>query len=175
MKKNIVLCGFMGSGKSTIGRQLSEKLGMKLIDTDAYIEKKEGMTISEIFAEKGEDYFRNVELEVCKELSEMKNCIISTGGGTLLKECNVNEIKKGGTVYFLNVSPNAVLTRLRFDTTRPLLQRADKEKAVNELLAQRMPLYKKAADYIINAEETPRNICAKIISIYNGGSNDSIS
>lgn len=175
MRKNIVLCGFMGSGKSTVGKLLCEKTGMRLIDTDTYIEQKEGMTISDIFAQKGEEYFRSAELEVCKELSGMKNCIISTGGGTLLKECNVKEIKKGGIVYFLDVSPSAVLSRLQFDTTRPLLQREDKEQAVNDLLSQRMPLYKKAADHIINAEETPLKICAKIISIHNGGTNDSIS
>lgn len=171
MKSNIVLCGFMGCGKSTIGRALAEKLNMRLIDTDAYIEKKEGMKISEIFSSKGEEYFRNAELEACRELADIKNCIISTGGGTLLKDENVTEIKKGGTVFFLNISPQTVLMRLRHDTTRPLLQRKDKEKAVNELMDQRMPLYRKAADYIVSAEEPPRKVCAKIISIYNGGKN----
>lgn len=169
MKKNIVLCGFMGSGKSTIGKILSEKLGMRLIDTDSYIESKEGMTVSEIFAKYGEEYFRNAELEACRQLSSLQGCIISTGGGTLLRETNVAEIKKGGKVYFLDISPDTVLTRLRHDTTRPLLQREDKEKAVNDLMKQRMPLYKKAADHIINAEESPRKVCAKIIEIYNGG------
>ena len=171
MKSNIVLCGFMGSGKSTVGRALAEKLSKKLIDTDSYIEKKEGMTISEIFASKGEEYFREAELKACREFSDLENCIISTGGGTLLKEDNVAEIKRGGTVFFLNVSPKTVLTRLRHDTTRPLLQREDKEKAVNELMSLRMPLYRKAADHIISAEEPPRKVCAKIISIYNGGKN----
>lgn len=169
MKKNIVLCGFMGSGKSTIGRALSEKLGMRLIDTDTYIENKEGMTISEIFKRHGEEYFRNAELDVCRELSTLRNCIISTGGGTLLKDDNVAAIKKGGTVYFLDVSPNTVLSRLKHDTTRPLLQRGDKEKAVNDLMKQRLPLYKQAADYIINAEEPPRRVCAKIMEIYGRG------
>lgn len=171
MKSNIVLCGFMGSGKSTVGRALAEKLSMKLIDTDSYIEKKEGMTISEIFAQKGEEYFRNVELEVCRELSSMRNYVISTGGGTLLKEENVAEIKKGGVVFFLNVSAQTVLTRLKNDTTRPLLQRTDKVKAVNDLMNKRMSLYSKAADYVINAEESPRKICSEIIAIYNGGTN----
>lgn len=166
---NIVLCGFMGSGKSTVGKLLSDRLCMRLIDTDSYIEMKEEMTISEIFAQKGEEYFRNLELEVCRELSGMKNCIISTGGGTLLKECNVREIKKGGVVYFLNVSPSSVLKRLKHDTTRPLLQREDKETAVRELLTQRLPLYKKAADYVINADEPPKKVCSQILEIHNGG------
>ena len=112
MKKNIILCGFMGCGKSTVGKQLSERMGMKFIDTDSYIEQKEGMTISEIFAEKGEDYFRSLELEVCKELSNLHAAVISTGGGTLLKDKNVKAIKKNGVVFLLNVSSNTVLTRL---------------------------------------------------------------
>ena len=167
MKKNIILCGFMGCGKSTVGKQLSEKMGMKFIDTDSYIEQKEGMTISEIFAEKGEDYFRSLELEVCKELSNLHAAVISTGGGTLLKDKNVKAIKKNGVVFLLNVSSNTVLTRLKSDDTRPLLQREDKEKAVKMMLSQRTPLYNRAADYVIDAEESPRKVCSRIMSVYN--------
>ena len=167
MKKNIVLCGFMGCGKSTVGKQLSERMGMRLVDTDSYIEQKEGMTISEIFAEKGEDYFRSLEHEVCKELSNLRSSIISTGGGTLLKDENVKAVKKSGIVFLLNVSSNTVLTRLKSDNTRPLLQREDKEKAVKMMLSQRTPLYNRAADYVIDAEESPRKICTRIINIYN--------
>lgn len=167
MRKNIILCGFMGCGKSTVGKQLSEKMGMKFIDTDSYIEQKEGMTISEIFAEKGEDYFRSLELEVCKELSNLHAAVISTGGGTLLKDENVKAIKKNGVVFFLNVSSNTVLTRLKSDDTRPLLQREDKEKAVKMMLSQRTPLYNRAADYVIDAEESPRKVCSRIMSVYN--------
>ena len=167
MKKNIVLCGFMGSGKSTIGKQLSERLGMRFIDTDIYIEQKEGMTISEIFAEKGEEYFRNLELEVCKELANLRATVISTGGGTLLKDANVKAIKKSGVIFLLNVSSSTVLTRLKNDNTRPLLQRDDKEKTVKMMLSQRIPLYNRAADYVIDAEESPRKVCTQIINIYN--------
>ena len=167
MRKNIILCGFMGCGKSTVGKQLSEKMGMKFIDTDSYIEQKEGMTISKIFAEKGEDYFRSLELEVCKELSNLHAAVISTGGGTLLKDENVKAIKKNGVVFLLNVSSNTVLTRLKSDDTRPLLQREDKEKAVKMMLSQRTPLYNRAADYVIDAEESPRKVCSRIMSVYN--------
>lgn len=166
-KKNIILCGFMGSGKSTIGKQLSERLGMRFIDTDTYIEQKEGMSISKIFSEKGEEYFRNLELEVCKELSGLKATVISTGGGTLLKDENVKAIKKNGVVFLLNVSSNTVLTRLKNDSTRPLLQREDKEKAVKMMLSQRIPLYNRAADYVIDAEDSPRKVCTHIINLYN--------
>ncbi len=167
MKKNLVLCGFMGSGKSTIGHLLAEKLGMRFVDTDTYIEEKEGMTISRIFEEKGEEYFRMRELEVCKELSSLKGSVISTGGGTLLREKNVKAIKKNGVVFLLNISSGTVLTRLRNDTSRPLLQREDREKAVKTLLSQRTPLYNLAADYVIDAEESPRKVCLKIMDIYN--------
>ena len=167
MRKNIVLCGFMGSGKSTIGRLLSEKMGMRFIDTDTYIEQKEGMTISEIFAQKGEEYFRELELKVCKELSGLRATVISTGGGTLLKDANVKELKKSGMVFLLNVSSNTVLQRLKNDTSRPLLQRDDKEKAVKMMLSQRIPLYNRAADYVIDAEESPRKVCIQVMYLYN--------
>ena len=171
MKKNIVLCGFMGSGKSTIGKLTAEKLGARFIDTDAYIEKRENMTISEIFKVHGEEYFRNLELEVCNELSEMTKTVISTGGGTMLRDENVKALKKNGIVFLLNVSPNVVLTRLNNDTSRPLLMRPDKKKAVTELLSNRLPLYNRAADYIMDGEESPRKLALRMISIYNNDAN----
>ncbi|MBQ1546270.1 MAG: shikimate kinase [Clostridia bacterium] len=166
-KKNLVLCGFMGSGKSTVGKQLAEKLGTCFIDTDEYIEEKEGMTISEMFEKYGEEYFREKEREVCRELSELKRVVISTGGGTLLNDENRRTLKKNGVVFLLNVSSRTVLARLRTDTTRPLLQREDKEYAVKMMLTQRTPLYNMAADYVIDAEESPRKVCLTILSIYN--------
>ena len=167
MKKNIILCGFMGSGKSTVGRLLAEKMGMRFIDTDTYIEQKEGMTISEIFARKGENYFRDLEASACRDLSNVHAAVISTGGGTLLKDCNVTELKKSGIIFLLDISPETVLYRLRNDKTRPLLQREDKENAVRTMLSNRIPLYKKAADCVINGEESPLQICFKIINLYN--------
>ena len=170
--KNIVLCGFMGSGKSTIGRMLSEKLSMPLIDTDIYIEKKLNMTIPRIFEEKGENFFRQTETQVCRELSEFDGYIISTGGGTLLNSENASVMREGGIIFLLNVSENTVLRRLKDDSTRPLLQRDDKEKAVHELMTKRMPLYKRAADHIIDAQLPPNIVCKKIIEIFRGGEYD---
>ena len=167
MRKNLILCGFMGSGKSTIGKLLSEKLGARFIDTDSYIEQKEGMTISEMFEKYGEDYFRQRELETCEALSQLQKTVISTGGGTLLREENLRALKKNGVVFLLNISSRTVLNRLKNDTTRPLLQQEDKEKAVKMMLTKRTPLYNRAADYVIDAEESPRKVCLKILSIYN--------
>ena len=166
-KKNLILCGFMGSGKSTVGKLLAEKLGTKFVDTDIYIEQLEGMTIPQIFEKHGEEYFRTKEREVCKELSQLKRTVISTGGGTLLNDENMKIMKQNGVIFLLNVSSRTVLTRLRADNTRPLLQRDDKEKAVKMLLSSRTPLYNRAADYVIDAEESPRKVCLKIMSIYN--------
>ncbi len=169
---NIILCGFMGSGKSTIGKLLSKTLEMPLIDTDEYIEKKLNMSIPQVFAEKGESFFRQTEHDVCKELSTLSGYIISTGGGTLLKAENVSAVRQGGTIFFLNVTEAAVLYRLRNDTNRPLLQREDKQEVVHNLMTERMPLYKRAADFIIDAEQPPKKVCEQIISIFCGGTND---
>ena len=167
MKKNLILCGFMGSGKSTIGKLLAEKLGARFIDTDSYIEQKQGMTISEIFEKYGESYFRKLEYDVCVELSSMQKTVISTGGGTVLNDDNMRALKKNGVIFLLNVSSRTVLTRLKNDTTRPLLQKEDKERAVKMMLSNRTPLYNRAADYVIDAEESPRKVTLKIMTIYN--------
>ncbi len=167
--KNIVLCGFMGSGKSTIGALLSERLSMPLIDTDKYIESKLDMEIPQIFAERGEAFFRQTETDVCRELSKLEGYIISTGGGTLLKPENVSAMRDGGIIFLLNVSEGTVLRRLGGDRTRPLLQREDKEAAVHELMTKRMPLYKRAADHIIDAEQQPEAVCTMIEDIFCGG------
>ena len=169
---NIILCGFMGCGKTTIGKMLASKLDMPFVDTDEYIENKLNMTIPEIFSEKGEDYFRQTETDVCKELSKLDGYIISTGGGTLLNPGNVEAMRSGGTIFLLEVSEQAVLYRLRNDRSRPLLMREDKEKAVHDLMTKRMPLYKRAADHVIDAQLPPDAVCDEITKIFLGGDND---
>lgn len=154
-KKNIVLCGFMGSGKTTVGRQLARITNMKYIDIDHYIEQKENKTIKDIFAEFGEDYFRDLEHKASVELAEKENCIIASGGGTLLFDRNVEALKKNGTVVLLNVPLNSIKYRLRNDKKRPLLQRPDKDKVMEELYNKRLPIYTKVADYVVNANKPP--------------------
>ena len=97
--KNIILIGFMGSGKSTIGRKLSEKYGLKHIDTDWYIEKEQNMKISDIFSKKGEEYFRNLETELCEKFSKESGNVISTGGGMIKNPKNMAFLKENGIVY----------------------------------------------------------------------------
>ncbi|MBQ9673240.1 MAG: shikimate kinase [Ruminococcus sp.] len=164
MAKNIVLCGFMGCGKTTVGENLRRKLGVNLIDTDSYIEKNEGMTISEIFEKHGESYFRDLEHKACKELSEKKGIIISTGGGALTFERNVEVLKKTGTIVLIDVPLDVLKERLSGDKSRPLLQREDKDKAMQELYDKRMPLYKNAADIVIDGNNSPLQVAMSIIN-----------
>ena len=163
-RKNIILCGFMGCGKSTIGNLLSKKTGMSFIDLDSYIEQKENKTVAEIFADNGEDYFRQLERDASKELSQKKSLVIATGGGTLTFQENVDAFKTSGKIVLLDVPVEVVSERLQGDTTRPLLNRPDKEQAMRELYEKRMPLYQNAADIIVNAANSPLQVCMEIMS-----------
>ncbi len=155
----------MGSGKTAVGKQLSRLTSLNYVDIDNYIERKTGKTISEIFAESGEQHFRDLEYEAAKELSLKKGYVISAGGGTLLYERNVQVLKESCTVIFLDVPLSAIKYRLRNDTKRPLLQRPDKDRVMEELYNQRMPLYLKAADYRIDATKSPIGVAKDICKI----------
>lgn len=161
---NIVLCGFMGCGKSTVGRKLARMLSLSFIDMDAHIEQRSGMAISEIFAQFGEDRFRELEYEAAVELSGRTGQVIATGGGALIFERNVHALKRTGKIVLLDVTLNDVKRRLYADTTRPLLQRADRDKAMQELYEARLPLYRAAADYVISAGAPPKKVCDKILT-----------
>lgn len=160
---NIVLCGFMGCGKTTVGRVLAKRTGMPFVDMDNYIEEKVGMTVSEIFAKYGEDHFRNLEHEAAKELAEKNGCVISAGGGTLIYERNVEALRKSCRIVLLDVPLDTIKYRLRNDKKRPLLQRPDKDKAMQELFDRRMPLYRAAARYTVNAALTPYKTAREVM------------
>lgn len=164
---NIVLCGFMGCGKSTVGKNIARKTGKKFLDMDSYIEKKAGMTVSEIFDKYGESAFRDMEHEACKELSKMKDLIIASGGGAFTFERNVEVFKGKDTIVLLDVPLNIIKYRLRNDKTRPLLQRPDKDKAMQELYDKRLPLYKSAADIIVSGKNTPIKTAFTVIDAVN--------
>ncbi len=154
----------MGCGKSTIGSLLSRKMGMAFVDLDKYIEKKENKTVSEIFEDSGEDYFRQLEREASKELAAKKGVVLAAGGGTLTFPENVEVLKKSGTIVLLDIPVEVVSERLRNDTTRPLLDRPDKEEAMRELYSRRLPLYREAADVVIDANQSPMQICMQIMA-----------
>ena len=151
--KNIVLIGFMGCGKTSVGIRLSRALNMKFCDTDFVIERNSSMSISEIFEAHGEAYFRELETKTIKSfLTTMKDTVLSTGGGLPLRECNQKLLKELGLVVYLKVSPLEIYWRLKNDTTRPLLQGDNPKGKIEELMKLREPIYEKAANIIIKTD-----------------------
>ena len=152
--KNIILTGFMGTGKTAVGRELSRILDMKLIDVDTEIEKSEKITINDIFKQFGEPRFREIETDMIRKLSESKNTIISTGGGAVLKQENMDILRKNGVIVCLTASPETIFKRTSTNNDRPLLQVENPLKKINELLNFRKPFYEKA-DVMIDTEGKP--------------------
>lgn len=164
-QKNIVLCGFMGCGKSTIGKQLAKIMNRKYVDIDIYIEKKQNMTVKEIFDKYGEDFFRELEHKTSKELSQEKNLVIATGGGTLLFERNYSLLSKTGIIVLLDTSLSTIRYRLRNDTKRPLLQRPDKYEVMTKLYKERIPIYRKVSDVAVKCRKPPKDSAKKILAV----------
>ena len=154
----------MGCGKTTIGKLVAKKINMDFVDLDIYIEQKQDMTVSDIFAKYGEAYFRQLERQATVELSQMNNKVIAAGGGTLIFKENVDVFKNSGVIILIDASLKAISERLKYDNTRPLLARPDKEKAMKELYEKRLPIYKSAADLIINGNNSPEYVCMDIIN-----------
>lgn len=165
---NIVLCGFMGCGKSTVGRNIARKTGKKFLDMDSYIEKKAEMTVSEIFDKYGESGFRDMEHEACVELSQMQDLVIASGGGAFTFERNVQAFKGRDKIVLLDVPLDIIKYRLRNDKSRPLLQKPDRDKVMQELYEKRLPLYKNAADLIVSGKNTPVKTAFAVINAVNG-------
>lgn len=154
MKDNIILIGFMGSGKTSVGIRLSYQLKRTMIDTDKWIEQKQKRTVSEIFAQSGEEAFRMMETDCLKELIRTADKqIISVGGGLPMKEENHALLRELGTVFYLSATPETVYERLKTDTTRPLLQVEDPEERIRTLLKQRAPVYEACADVVLDVSD----------------------
>jgi len=148
MKSNIALIGFMGSGKTTLGKEVAKVLHMDFYDTDSYIEKREKMKIKFIFEKKGEEYFRKLEREAIEELSKKDNAIIATGGGVIKSKENMETIVNNALVFYLDCDVDCIYKRVSRKKTRPLLNEAkDVRKKVEELLEERRPIYEKYATY----------------------------
>ena len=140
---NIVLTGFMCTGKTSVGKLLAEKLGYQFVDTDDLIEQRVGMKISEIFAVYGEPYFRDVETEVVKEVAKKDKFVISTGGGVVLRKVNMDELRKNGIIVNLTAKPETIYNRLKNQPgVRPLLNKPDPMNEIIKLLLQREEYYK---------------------------------
>lgn len=162
--KNIVLCGFMGSGKSTVGKYLSKLTGRAYIDMDIYIEQQQGMKVKNIFEQYGEDYFRYLEHEASVKLAQEKNLIIAAGGGTLLFERNSMPLSSSGIIVLLDVALGTIKYRLRNDTKRPLLQRPDKFEAMTKLYNERIPIYRQVANVTIKTRKSPRLVAQAVLT-----------
>lgn len=162
-QKNIILCGFMGCGKSTVGRRLAQKTGMEFIDMDNYIEAREGRTITDIFAQDGEEAFRRMETEAARELANRHGLIIATGGGTLLRAQNVNIFRKSGVTVLLDTPIGFIQERLKNDTMRPLLQKPNRRKVVSDLYRKRLPAYCAAADVIVDGSGGVDRVAGRVL------------
>jgi len=165
MKHNIILIGFMGSGKSSVGAVLARKLSYKFCDSDRLIEDSSGLTISQIFERYGEEHFRDMETQLLQDmLDNMDYTVLSTGGGMPLREQNRQLLRQLGYVVYLKASKETTIRRLKGDKSRPLLKAENFEERVDKLLAARTPLYEKAANKIIVTDDkTINQIVADII------------
>ena len=153
----------MGTGKTAVGGELSRLLSMELIDVDTEIERSQGITINEIFKQFGEPRFREIETEMIRKLSENKNSIISTGGGAVLKQENMDILRRNGVIVCLTATPETILERTINNSDRPLLQVENPFKRIKELLDFRKPFYEKAGIMIDTEGKTPLQIAGEII------------
>ncbi len=171
--KNVVLIGFMGSGKTSVGLKLSYKLQIPVEDTDKLIERREGCAISEIFEKSSEEYFRKKETELLRELGERGyRRIYSVGGGTPVREENRELLKRLGTVVWLRIRPDTVYERLKNDTTRPLLQCENPRERIRELIDARREAYESCADIIVDVDEcNVENVLDEILEKIEGEMN----
>ena len=167
-KKNIILIGFMGSGKTTFGRWISTSHSMKFIDTDEYIEKKYNKLIKDIFREEA---FRNMETQAVRELADScDNCVISVGGGLPVRDINRRLLKELGIVVYLKTEVDELVKRLSKDTSRPLLAGGNLREKIESLMTAREALYKDAADVIVKTDGRRfEDMYADIVSAVNIG------
>ena len=165
---NIILCGMMGAGKTTIGIKIAEKTGRRWYDTDGVIVDKYGK-IADIFEYYGEAHFRKLETEIIQELTKKENLVISTGGGLVLKRENNVLLQENGKIVFLRANLETLSTRLHVDGTRPLLQTSTESirDRLARLLKERTPVYEQVADYIVDVDgKTPQQIADEIVQLF---------
>ena len=158
----ITLVGLPGSGKSSVGRQLAKRLKIPFFDSDHVIEKKLGCTVRLYFEREGEAAFRDIEELTLDELTQRRDCVLSTGGGSVLRKRNRKLLRERGHVIYLKSSPDELFRRLKNDTTRPLLQVSDPQRRLRDLYEQRDPLYRETAHFVI---ETGRPSVATLVNM----------
>ena len=155
---NIVLIGYRGTGKSTVGRLLAARLGREFVSTDAEIVKRAQRTIPEIVAQQGWDYFRDLESDICRELASRDQLVIDTGGGAILRAQNVEALKKDGTLFWLTASVETIAKRIVGDNQRPSLTGTKSFiDEIQDVLRERTPKYHAAADHSIATDDRSIN------------------
>lgn len=159
---HVALVGLPGSGKSTVGRQLARRLGRPFMDTDQVIEQRVGLSIREFFEREGEESFRDLEQSVIDELTLGEPCVLSTGGGAVLRLANRQHLKQRTQAVYLHSAPEEVFRRLRHDRNRPLLQVPDPLARLRELYTLRDPLYRESARFVV---ETGRPSVAALVNM----------
>lgn len=164
--RNIALIGFMGSGKSSVGRLVAAQLGFQFLDTDELIERRAGKTISEIFAQDGETTFRQWEKTIVEELSQQRGVVISTGGGLGAQADNLARLKNHALVVCLWASPEVIYRRVCHQTHRPLLRHADPREVIQRLLAEREPVYKQADALLDSGMRSIREVAHQVVHQY---------
>lgn len=166
--KNIYLVGFMGVGKTTVGKILAEKLKLRFIEMDDTIEKKENSPITEIFETKGEQYFRQLESSLLKKISKETNLVVACGGGLICNKENLKILKETGTVFNLAAQAKTIYERVKKHKHRPLLNVNNPMLRIDELIQERSQYYKQARHTINTANIAPDEVADKIIDILNG-------
>lgn len=159
---NIYIMGFMGTGKTTVGKMLAEKMNKLFVDLDEEIEKREGTSIVTIFEDKGEQYFRELETLMLIEFAQKDNIIVSTGGGSIVTQGNLEIIQKSGTLVALMASPEEILKRTSGNIDRPLLDVDDQLDTIKRLLFERAPYYMKANHIVETTETSPEEVVNNI-------------
>lgn len=163
--RNIMLIGFMGTGKSTVAACMNREYGMEVVEMDEVIVSREKMSIPEIFKTYSEEYFRDLETELVMELKTQENKIVSCGGGVILRDKNVEEMKKAGVIVLLTASPETILSRVKDDDNRPLLQDNKNVEAIQKMLDARSTRYMAAADIIVSTDgKSASEICREIMN-----------
>ena len=165
--KNIVLVGFMGTGKSVVAKEVAKRLGLQYVSMDKMIEGREGRQIKEIFAQDGEDYFRKIEKEITKELSRKDDLVIDAGGGVVIDDENVRNLKSRGIMVSLSARADVILSRTDPGKDRPLLDTPDPKRRIEELLAARKGHYAKADFHIDTSDKKISDVIGEVIRISN--------
>ena len=161
---NIVLIGFMGTGKSTVSELLKRRFAMEVVEMDQIIAKRQGISISDIFATYGEEYFRDLETNLLIEMQSKKNMVISCGGGVPMRERNVIEMKKNGRVVLLTAKPETILNRVKNNHDRPLLEGNKNVDFIADLMEKRREKYQTAADIVIETDgKSGLEICEELV------------